>query len=74
MSPRAERLVVVIEAAPKQTFASALEWPGWSRGITEIEERGYHRMAGAMRQVQAGDGPGAALGMLKLLALARDAG
>jgi hypothetical protein len=53
---------------------SAREWPGWSRAITEIEERGYHRMAGAMRHVQAGDGPGAALGMLKLLALARDAG
>jgi hypothetical protein len=52
---------------------SARDWPGWSRAINETEERGYHRMAAAMRQVQAGDGPGAALGMLKLLALARDA-
>lgn len=23
---------VVLEAAPKRTFASALDWPGWSRG------------------------------------------
>jgi hypothetical protein len=25
------RLAVVIEAAPKKVFASALDWPGWSR-------------------------------------------
>jgi hypothetical protein len=25
-------LLVVIEATPKKAFASALEWPGWSRG------------------------------------------
>jgi hypothetical protein len=50
------------------------DWPGWSRAVAETEERGYHRMAAALREVQAGDGAGAALGMLKLLALARDAG
>jgi hypothetical protein len=37
------------------------------------EERRYHRMAAAMRDVQGGAGPTAALGMLKLLVLARDA-
>ncbi len=26
-----DRLAVVVEAAPKRAFASALEWPGWSR-------------------------------------------
>jgi hypothetical protein len=52
---------------------SAREWPGWSRAITETEERHYHRMAAAMRDVQGGAGPTAALGMLKLLVLARDA-
>ena len=31
MSSKAERLAIVIEAAPKKTFASALAWPGWSR-------------------------------------------
>ena len=51
---------------------STHDWPGWSRAVTETEERGYHRMAAAMRQVQEGDDPNAALGMLKLLALARD--
>ena len=36
MSSKAERLAVVIEAAPKKTFASAIDWPGWSRsGKTE---------------------------------------
>jgi hypothetical protein len=50
------------------------DWPGWSRAVAETEERGYHCMAAALREVQAGDGAGAALGMLKLLALARDAG
>jgi hypothetical protein len=51
----------------------AREWPGWSRAITETEERGYHRMAAAMRDVQSGADPSAALGMLKFLVLARDA-
>ena len=51
---------------------STRDWPGWSRTITETEERGYHRMAAALRDVQAGGDAGAALGMLKLLALARD--
>ena len=31
MSPQAERLAVAIESAPKKTFATALDWPGWSR-------------------------------------------
>jgi hypothetical protein len=31
VSPKAERLAVVVESAPKKTFASALDWPGWSR-------------------------------------------
>lgn len=52
---------------------SARDWPGWSRAITETEEHGYHRMAAAMREVQGGASPSAALGMLKLLILARDA-
>jgi hypothetical protein len=53
--------------------AGAHGWPGWSGAIAEIEESGYHRMAAVMRKVQAGGDPEAALGMLKLLALARDA-
>ena len=53
--------------------AAARQWPGWPRAIAETEERGYHQMATAMRRVQTGDqGMNAALGMLKLLALARD--
>jgi hypothetical protein len=52
---------------------AARGWPGWPRAITETEECGYHQMAAAMRRVQAADqGMNAALGMLKLLALARD--
>ena len=31
MSPKADRLTVALESAPKKTFATALEWPGWSR-------------------------------------------
>ena len=31
MSPQAERLAVALESAPKKTFATALDWPGWSR-------------------------------------------
>lgn len=45
--------------------------------VTGTEERGYHRMAAVLREVQAGDaadGAEVALGMLKLLTLARDAG
>jgi hypothetical protein len=51
---------------------STRDWPGWPRAITETEERGFHRMAGALREVQGTGDAGAALGMLKLLALARD--
>ena len=29
-APR-QRIEVVVEATPKKTFASALDWPGWSR-------------------------------------------
>ncbi len=29
---------VVLEVAPKRTFASALDWPGWSRGGTTDDE------------------------------------
>ena len=36
MSPTPERLAVAIEAGAKKVFASALDWPGWSRsGNTE---------------------------------------
>jgi hypothetical protein len=31
VSPKAERLAVALESAPKKTFATALDWPGWSR-------------------------------------------
>jgi hypothetical protein len=31
VSPKAERLAVALESTPKKTFASALDWPGWSR-------------------------------------------
>ena len=31
MSPKAARLAVALESAPKKTFATALDWPGWSR-------------------------------------------
>ena len=31
-------LRVVVEAAPKRAFASALEWPGWSRGAKTPDE------------------------------------
>jgi len=31
VSPQAERLAVALESAPKKTFATALDWPGWSR-------------------------------------------
>jgi hypothetical protein len=50
----------------------ARAWPGWTRAIAETEERGYHRMAAALRGVPAGDSASPALALLKLLALARD--
>ena len=31
-------LKVVLELAPKRTFASALDWPGWSRGAKTADE------------------------------------
>jgi hypothetical protein len=31
VSPKPERLAVALESAPKKAFATALEWPGWSR-------------------------------------------
>jgi hypothetical protein len=31
VSPHAERLAVALESAPKKSFATALDWPGWSR-------------------------------------------
>jgi hypothetical protein len=31
VSPKLERLAVVIETGKKRTFASAADWPGWSR-------------------------------------------
>ena len=40
MSPRvtkAERLAVALESAPKKTFATALDWPGWSRSAKTDE-------------------------------------
>jgi hypothetical protein len=50
----------------------AKQWPGWQRAVTETEERGYHRMASQLRQVHSDEGTAAALGMIKMLALARD--
>ena len=37
MSPKAERLAVALESAPKKTFATALDWPGWSRSAKTDE-------------------------------------
>ena len=37
MSPKAERLAVALESTPKKTFASALDWPGWSRSAKTPE-------------------------------------
>ncbi len=31
MTTKPERLAVALESAPKKTFATALDWPGWSR-------------------------------------------
>ena len=31
MSPKAERLAVVLETGDKRVFASAADWPGWAR-------------------------------------------
>jgi hypothetical protein len=31
---------------------SQRNWPGWDRGIRELEERGYHRIAERLRLVQ----------------------
>ena len=70
-APAAELAAELVVNGSRRT--AARQWPGWPRAITETEERGYHQMAAAMRRVQAGDrGMSAALGMLKLLALARD--
>ena len=50
-------------------------WQGWQGRITEIEERGLHKIAGVLRTVRdRGDEPGGARVLLKVLALARDAG
>jgi hypothetical protein len=32
------KLRVVLEVAPKRSFASALDWPGWSRGAKTADE------------------------------------
>ena len=37
MSPKAERLAVALESTPKKAFASALDWPGWSRSAKTDE-------------------------------------
>ena len=37
MSPKAERLAVALESTPRKTFASALDWPGWSRSAKTPE-------------------------------------
>ena len=31
-------LRVVLEVAPKRSFASAIDWPGWSRGAKTADE------------------------------------
>jgi hypothetical protein len=36
--PEAARLVIAIEAGDKKTFASALDWPGWSRSAKTRED------------------------------------
>ena len=37
MSPQADPLAVALESTPKKTFASALDWPGWSRSAKTPE-------------------------------------
>lgn len=37
MSSQAERLAVALESAPRKTFATALDWPGWSRSAKTDE-------------------------------------
>jgi len=37
VSPEVERLVIALESAPKKTFATALDWPGWSRSAKTPE-------------------------------------
>ena len=38
MSPTPARLAVAIEAGDKKVFASALDWPGWSRSAKSADE------------------------------------
>lgn len=38
MSPKAERLAVVLETGDKRVFASAADWPGWSRSAKTADE------------------------------------
>jgi hypothetical protein len=37
VSPEAARLAVALESTPKKAFASALDWPGWSRSAKTDE-------------------------------------
>jgi hypothetical protein len=37
VSPKAERLAVVLEVGDKRVFASAADWPGWSRSAKTDE-------------------------------------
>ena len=37
MSPKAERLTVVLETGDKRVFASAADWPGWARSAKTDE-------------------------------------
>ena len=37
MSSQAESLAVALESAPRKTFATALDWPGWSRSAKTDE-------------------------------------
>jgi hypothetical protein len=36
--PKAKKVTVGVEVTPKKAFASALEWPGWSRAGRSAEE------------------------------------
>ena len=62
-------LRVVLEVAPKRSFASAIDWPGWSRGAKTAGRghRGAPRLRPSLRQgrearegrlLSAGDDPG----------------
>ena len=55
------RIAVAIEATPKRTFATAIDWPGWSRSAKTLPEALEALVAYAPRYARIAEAAGAPL-------------